>query len=54
MKNGIILLVIILSALAIGFETIAKVMQWQTGNAGYFTGIALFLLAIVLGTRSRK
>jgi uncharacterized membrane protein YtjA (UPF0391 family) len=54
MKNGTIFLLIALSAVSIGMETVAKVMQWHTLNSGYYLGILLFIVAISLGVKRKS
>jgi len=54
MKNWVIFVLIAVAAIAIGLETVGKVLQWQTNNIGYFTGIALFVVAIVLGAKRKS
>jgi uncharacterized membrane protein YtjA (UPF0391 family) len=54
MKNGAIFLLIALSAIAIGFETAAKVLNWNTLHIGYFAGILFFLVAISLGVKRKS
>lgn len=53
MKNGAIFLLIALSAISLGFETVAKIMSWQTFNIGYYIGILLFIIAIGLGIKRK-
>ncbi|WP_167568883.1 hypothetical protein [Brevibacillus migulae] len=54
MNNWVIFLLIGIAAIAIGLETVGKVLHWQTNNIGYFTGIALFVIAIVLGAKRKS
>lgn len=54
MKNWVIFVLIGLAAIAIGMETVGKVLKWQTYNIGYFSGILLFVIAIVLGSKRKS
>jgi hypothetical protein len=49
----LVLLLIILSAACIGFETVGKVMNLNTMNLGTILGILCFLAALVIGSRKR-
>jgi hypothetical protein len=49
----LVLLLIILSAVCIGFETVAMVINLHTMNLGYILGILFFLAALVFGSRNR-
>lgn len=52
MKKMTVLLLIIGCAVALGFETVAKIIQLGTHNIGYYIGIALFLAAIFAGIKN--
>ncbi|GAA4725203.1 hypothetical protein [Brevibacillus fulvus] len=55
MNNKVIVFVlIVLCALFIGFETVAKAMSLTTHNIGYVLGLLLFLLALVYGSKNRS
>jgi hypothetical protein len=48
-----VLLLIILSAAFIGFETAGKVLKFHTMSIGYILGILCFLAALLIGSRNR-